>query len=549
MIPEICKAHGIRHVVCSPGSRNAPLLLAFHHQEGIETHVAVDERSAAFIALGMSQHLKEAVAMVCTSGTALLNYAPAVAEAFYRAIPLVVISADRPLEWIDQDDSQTIRQPGTLSNFVKNSYDIPPADGSSETEWFANRMINDAMITALTGRRGPVHINVRLREPLHFHPDYSMKCRTIKAVTRSESLNESDREEISHALKGRRILFVFGCAMKDERTEKLARKLRALPQAWVMSETVSNVWLGDNHSKIDTVLTTLTESDKQNLRPDLVITFGGALISRLLKTFLREYPAKEHWSVGDCHTTVDCFRTLSRRIELEPAEFLQMLTENIDPDPGSDYRQHWENKVANAIATHESYISGIPWSDMKAFETILKYIPQRYSLHLSNGTAVRYAQLLTIHNQYETFCNRGVSGIDGSTSTAIGTATVSDHPSVLLTGDLSFSYDVGALSFHETPDSFTIIVFNNQGGGIFRFIGSTSSLPQDNLERYFCAFPTVDYSALAQAYGYEYILSEDESSLKDAMIHIDDPRKRKLLIEVRTDGVLSAEILRNYMNR
>ncbi len=167
MIADVLLEHGVIHVVCSPGSRNTPLLLAVSSRERFKTHVVIDERSAAFMALGLAQVSQNPVALICTSGTALLNYAPAVAEAYYQGLPLIVISADRPEQWIDQDDSQTIRQPGAFAHFIKRSYDIAALpDPEKERLWLTNRVVNDAMIEAMSARKGPVHINVRLADPL-----------------------------------------------------------------------------------------------------------------------------------------------------------------------------------------------------------------------------------------------------------------------------------------------------------------------------------------------------------------------------------------------
>ena len=152
---EVLKEKGIRQVVLSPGSRNAPLLVAFAREKQIRHFVVLDERSAAFMALGMAQQSGVPVALVCTSGTAPLNYAPAIAEAYYQRLPLIVITADRPVEWIDQDDSQTIRQQAVFRNIVKASYQLPAELFHADEHWYANRLVNDALNTALKGRQGP----------------------------------------------------------------------------------------------------------------------------------------------------------------------------------------------------------------------------------------------------------------------------------------------------------------------------------------------------------------------------------------------------------
>ena len=210
ILADVVIAHGVRRAVLSPGSRNAPLLVALARREEIDKYVIVDERSAAFVALGMAQQLGEPVMLVCTSGTAVLNYAPAIAEAYYQKLPLIVVSADRPKEWIDQDDSQTIRQFEVLSQFVKKSYDIPARCNDDIARWYANRIVNDAMIEAMSGRKAPVHINVQLDEPLAGLSEYEGSQRVIEMIAPSQSVSGCDMEKLLDEAVGKDILVIAG---------------------------------------------------------------------------------------------------------------------------------------------------------------------------------------------------------------------------------------------------------------------------------------------------------------------------------------------------
>nr|WP_301196730.1 thiamine pyrophosphate-binding protein [uncultured Duncaniella sp.] len=212
ILADLLVAHGVRHVVLSPGSRNAPLVLALSRREDLQTDVVIDERSAAFIALGMSIQSGEPVAIVCTSGSALLNYAPAVAEAFYRCAPLIVISADRPEEWIDQDDSQTIWQQNALAPYVKRSCDIPAHTDFPNGKWVCNRLINDLLLEAVNGRRGPVHINIRLDAPLNKLADYTENAsRVIRMVSPSVELPTAEARKIGESIASpRKVLIIVG---------------------------------------------------------------------------------------------------------------------------------------------------------------------------------------------------------------------------------------------------------------------------------------------------------------------------------------------------
>lgn len=289
-LKEICRdlasqlaARGVRFAVLSPGSRNAPIVMALERHPDISTKVVIDERSAAFIALGYAAQSGEPVAVVCTSGTALLNYAPAVAEAFYRKVPLIVISADRPMEWIDQDDSQTIRQHEALANYVKASYNLTDIE-LPNLKWYANRQINDALTVALTGRRAPVHINIQLSEPLTATTAVdSEKFRKIAVVEPEAVLPTAEARRLGTLLASpRKVMIVAGFNPPSPTLNRALRRLAALPNFIVLTETVSNLHANEFISRIDTTLSAMTEEERLQMAPDAVITLGGALVLSLI---------------------------------------------------------------------------------------------------------------------------------------------------------------------------------------------------------------------------------------------------------------------------
>lgn len=550
IILNVIAAHGVMDVVCSPGSRNAPLSIAADRAPQLRTHVVVDEREAAFVALGMAQISRRPVALICTSGTALLNYAPAVAEAYYQSIPLIVISADRPQRWIDQDDSQTLRQPGTLDNFVKQSYDIQDfAHTDIDMCLYANRLANDAVIVATSGRPGPVHINVRLSEPLTSGDDYILpKQRIISCVHGEDMIAKEKVRELAEMAVGKKVMIVAGFMLPDARLNKAMSRLEQLPNVAVLYETTSNLHLRARHWAVDVILSTLDEQERQRLSPDIVITLGGALISRHIKEYLRTTRPLEHWMLGHSHTTVDCFNALTLRLECEPARFISMFGKFMSRHKSdSDYREQWMTARREALKSHHKFVSNAPWSDLKACDAIFSMIPEECNLQLSNGTPVRYAQLSLMRMPHACYCNRGVSGIDGCVSTAIGAAKAYPDTTLLVCGDMSASYDIGALAMHDIPESFKMIVLNNGGGGIFRFISSTRDLSQR--EKYFCAPPRLPLSELAAAYGFDYFSVESLTQLKKSFPIFIAPRLAPAIMEVRTPSETGGEILLKYMNR
>ncbi len=548
---DILLANGVNHVVISPGSRNAPLIVALARCEAMKRYVIVDERSAAFVALGMAQQMGEPVALVCTSGSALLNYAPAVAEAFYKSIPLIVISADRPLEWINQDDSQTIRQVGALRNVVKGCYNIPAAYDSAGGEWYVNRTLNDALIAATSGRSAPVHINVELAEPLYDMIDRESlaETRVINRVGSSSVVDAADLRSLASALMGAKsVLVVAGYGSADAELDSAIEALAKMNNVVVLTETIANIGSNGVIRSIDRVLSAMDRGEIEGFAPELLITFGGALVSRMVKQFLRGNRAKAHWHIGVTDNSIDCMQSLTTRVEVAPNRFFaQLVGETASMEcNASDYADRWQSLAAKAKGSQDRYIDTVGWCDLRAFATLLPLVPKSYGVHLSNGTPIRYSQLFGEEVTAVTRCNRGVSGIDGCSSTALGESLVSDAPTLLITGDMSFSYDIAALNSRYNSANFKIIVIANGGGGIFRFIKGASDL--DELEEYLEVKRDIPIERYAAAFGYDYFSATNQRELEQAMsefIENDAPS----ILAIYTPSQVNAEVLRGYFRR
>lgn len=555
-IINIIQDHGVRTAYCSPGSRNAPLILALDSTMDIEKYVVVDERSAAFQALGCALVEQKPVLLVCTSGTAVLNYAPAIAEAYYAGVPLIVVSADRPREWIDQDDSQVIRQFGVLQNIVKGSYDILDYNGLGRCRqvdrWTVNRTVNEAMLKALDGKPGPVHINVQLSDPLGetSECDYSEE-RHVNLIRSSESLPVNVLTSLAVDAAKSKILVVAGFGVPENSLIKSLRLFATLPNVTVMAETISNLrGVQPLSEMIDSVLCRMSDADKERLRPDIVISFGGALVSRMLKQYLRSYPPKHHWSVGHTNYFGDCFQSLTEMVDVNPASFFKQLYSVISRKykvSNQEYSSDWLNMRMTADKISEDYIAKAPWSDLKAIDYILKQLPLD-NLFVSNGTSVRYSQLIP-HKCHAEYCNRGVSGIDGTTATAVGAANSYLGHTTLLTGDMSWIYDSGASTFLNVPDDMKIIVINNMGGGIFRFIKSTRNLPKDILDFYFCADKEPDIESIAEGYGFNVMAAGNMQELKAGVRWLSGDSDLPRLLVVNTPPDVSADVLKLYFNK
>lgn len=573
---DIIEAHGVEDIVCSPGSRNAPLLMAARARTDIRKHIVIDERAAAFMALGIAQVSQRPVALICTSGTALLNYAPAIAEAYYQGLPLIVISADRPKEWIDQDDSQTIRQYEALGNFVKASYDLSDREKQDVAEWYENRIVNDAMLTALKPKQGPVHINVRLSPPLsnlvQFKNNHRKPIRIISRLPEAMMPDKEVIKELAGNLIGKRVMVTVGFMLPDDRLNKALLKLRAHDNVVIMAETISNTHLPQEDYSVDSVLCDMTQEKKRQMAPDIVISVGGALVSRMLKEYLRECgrdSEMQHWGVGPSHTTVDCFQSLTLRIDADPGRFLNLLSaelahqqqllkednyaslsekEFLDFKKASNYSEGFFRLKELALQRVFRFATQITWSEIIAFIDILNNIPKDYNLFLSNGTVVRYAQLIPHELPHASYCNRGVSGIEGSTCTAIGGETSGNAPVVLITGDMSLAHDLGGLALAMKQDSkIKIIVINNSGGGIFRFIQSTSNLP--GREEYLCADPELNIRKISEAFGFHYSSAHDLAGLRTELENLFSTanKDKRCVLEVTVPTDKSSLYLRQFL--
>ncbi|MCM1137074.1 MAG: 2-succinyl-5-enolpyruvyl-6-hydroxy-3-cyclohexene-1-carboxylic-acid synthase [Muribaculum sp.] len=550
ILADLLIAHGVTQVVLSPGSRNTPLVIALTRREELKCHVVIDERSAAFIALGIGIQTGKPVAMVCTSGTALLNYAPAVAEAFYRQVPLVVISADRPQEWIDQDDSQTLWQQDALAPYVKRRCDMNAHLNFPNGEWVCNRLINDVLIEATSMRRGPVHINIRLDAPLNRVTEYAVdESRVVKTIYPKEEISTAKAREIGCMIASpRKVLVVAGFHEPDEQLNRVLIKVAKLPNVVVLTETIANLHSPSFINRIDATLCRMNSEEKKALSPDVVITLGGALVSHHIKEWIRSLNGIEHWHIGITHTTIDCFKHLTLRVEMDAKIFMRQLASalQIHKKP-SEYSGKWHQIYQRVLKSHDEYVAKSPWSDMTAFAKIIKDIPSKWNVHFSNGTPIRYAQLVDCSRLHRCECNRGVSGIDGCTSTAIGSSLAYNDTTLLITGDMSCQYDISALSSKLITSKFKMIVMCNGGGGIFRFISSTSELPE--LEEYFAVGTNLPLRELANGYGFKYYESNSMESLHEVLPLFIKCSEFPAILAVYTNPEQTAKVLKQYFER
>lgn len=556
-IVHLCLSKGIDTVIISPGSRNAPLTIEFTKHPQIKAYSIVDERCAAFVGLGIAQQTGRPVALVCTSGSALLNYYPAISEAFYSDIPLVAISADRPIERIDIGDGQTIRQKNVFENHIlysANLYsELVPTDDVTdakvaqkikESQRHNNQEINKALNVAIE-QPGPVHINVPFYEPLYEMTE-SVIDTPIEIAPQVVDKELSNSELASYAQdwnKAARKLVIIGVQDPETMSPELLDLLGNDPSVVVFTETTSNVAHPNFFTRIDNIIGSLDDAGFKDLQPEILLTFGGMVVSKKVKAFLRNYQPIQHWHV-DAKKAYDTYFCLNRHFEVSASLFLEKLQALTVPKE-STYQEDWLRVRAKRDRLHSEYIAQMSWCDFKAFDHILEVIPDNSVLQLGNSSTVRYAQLFDVNKTLEVYCNRGTSGIDGSTSTAIGSAMASKKLTTLITGELSFFYDSNALWNQYIPNDFKIIVINNSGGGIFRILPNKDK-NTGNFDEFFETTHHLEASKLCEMYNFKYLKATNEEECALAKNELYASSSQPTLLEIFTPRKINDEVLLDY---
>ena len=536
----LLQAHGVRDVVLCPGSRNAPLVHALSHQlAGATCHSIIDERSAGFYALGLALATHRAVVVCCTSGTAVANLHPAVAEAYYQGVPLIVLSADRPERWIGQWAGQTLPQPGLFGSLVRKAVHLPEPH-TEEERWYCNRLINEALLAALAPLPGPVQINVPISDPgVSLLPPTSAK----------HAPGSSDRQPIGMQ-PGRCIQQLYPCRIDAQAVESLLRRLATFErkmilvgqESWSPATSTGDTFpqslreqflcIGESLSNspvsicsLDALLASLSEADRRALQPDLLITLGGHIVSNKMKQYLRTYPPRETWHLSPDPSVVDLFCSLTEQIIAPVEPFLETMAQSLAGCASSTYARHWRERIDRLPSPTPRY------SSLAVVGSLLSHLPEEPCvLHLANSSSVRYAELFRKPRQLLTLCTRGTSGIEGSLSTALGFARQrAEERHFIVIGDLSFFYDLNALGLPEVGSNVRVLLLNNQRGSIFQ---SLPTLEMDRLaQRYITAEHQLRAQGWAESCGWEYLSVHEASELEETIAYFVGPAERPRLLE------------------
>jgi 2-succinyl-5-enolpyruvyl-6-hydroxy-3-cyclohexene-1-carboxylate synthase len=522
---QLCIARGVREFVIAPGSRSAPLTIALAHHPNINVRVVYDERSAGYVALGMAQQLHRPVGLVCTSGTAALNFGPAVAEAFYQQIPLLLLTADRPPEWIDQQDNQAIHQTGLYVPHIRYHATLPQ-EAHADAQWHVSRLMSEALDAAVGLTPGPVHINVPLREPLYPPPGYQHDFQRavripIRATAQPTLAEDAWPPLIAEWQKARRKLIVIGMMAPDAGLHAALARVQADPSAAVFADITANCW---PHAAplmhADVVLGTRDAATLATLAPDLVIHLGGQVTSRYLKQLLRAHPPQHLWRVQPAGTAPDTYQAITALLPMAPADFLHALVERVAPAAVSDYAQIWRRLDSQARQELFRLLKTAPFGEFCAVQQVLGALPAQSHLQIGNSMPIRYANFVGVSSNHlpaTVNANRGVSGIDGCVSTAVGAAWTTSALTTLIIGDLAFFYDRNGLWQRNLPPNLRIVLLNNHGGGIFDIIEGPQRLDAATRTNYFLTPQPLSAQHTALDHGLRYFHAASADALQAAL--------------------------------
>lgn len=516
--------------ILSPGSRNAPVIYALHHSNK-QCHSIVDERSAAFVALGMAKHTKQPVILSCTSGTAAINYYPAIAEAYYARVPLIILTADRPPEKIDAWDGQAIRQKGIYKNHIRAEFQtLDRYDDASAFKEIAQR-VQKCLATEIAG---PIHINIPIREPFYNFTTAGIEDVVVE-VNRPKTYGISAAAIARHTnldFSFKKVLMFNG--MDDGEDIRLASDDNSVILSDLTSAQTSDVHYWD--AMLFSALSKPNGLDFLNvLRPDVLITTGTTTISKGLKRFLQFHKPEHHFHITSYYEVGDMFETKPTIIHPKDIKPVEETYSDIDGERAGAYVSAW----LNITREFRERFSQLDWSSYNEFcvvNYVLSQIPKNAILHVSNSMPPRYVSFLLNSDisNVVVHCNRGTSGIDGSTSTAVGNAIVAREDVYLITGDVAFFYDINALYNESLPTNLKIIILNNGAGGIFEMISgpdkmgealSYQTTPQNRTAEKLAEHFGLDYFRAATigsfAKGYDELLRSTNPFILEIETHLE----------------------------
>ena len=545
IIISLLKQNNIKHLVLSAGTRNIPFVQSVENDPFFICYSVVDERSAAYMALGLSARLNEPVVISCTSSTATCNYFPAIAEAFHQNIPLIVLTSDRNPALLGQREDQMINQVNMYGTFVKKAVNLPIVK-TEEDLWFCERLVNEAILATHVHGKGPVQINIPMTE-------YSTRCTLKECLTarRIEYYNiespitkwENCRDALCNT--DRIMLLVGQMNYVSEKLNELIERFASLYNVVVIAEYMANIKYKYAINPFLAFDTRVLSSDSfKNFCPKIVISIGGNIMSGI-KTLLREKAGYfEHWGIEETGEVVDMYKSQTKLFECSPEYFFEHFIKLYKKSNSNNlYRKQIQDYI------HTIRIPKIEYSNNYAISCFVKRIPDNSILHLSINNSIRIVNYLGLPNRsISVYSNIGTHGIDGCLSSFIGQALTTEELCFLIIGDLSFFYDMGAMRIRHLPDSARILMINNKGGGEFHY--STTLKNDPTMDIHTSAYHENIAEGWIKSLGYKYIAVHKHDEYNAALdVFFDKSIKRPVFIEFFSDMETDATITHEIENR
>ncbi len=533
---------GLEHVVLSPGSRSAPLVKEFNAYPDIQKHIHFDERCAGFIALGIAQQTKKTVAVFCTSGTAVLNLAPAICEAYYQKVPLLILTADRPESVIGKGENQVIVQQDIFKNYIKKSFTINENDKDNNT-------VLEALGVTINDTFGPVHINLPLSEPLYNSTEEISFAPIAYTPDPSPTLEKEKKhfiQSVWNSAENRMI--ICGMESYNKRKNDLLDIINQDSRTIILNEPTANVSIENTIGNIDGTLSMIADANDV-FSPDLVITIGRQIISKSIRKFLNSKKTFKHFHISIDNEAWDIFGCLSGVLKCTNNDVLNIL-KNEEQSANSLWKKSWLSLQNQYYSYQQETIdSDNHLKDADIYNLLSSSVRENQIVQWGNSSPIRYACIFPFSsNNVEHFANRGTSGIDGCLSTAVGAAISQPEKQILVViGDISFFYDSNALFKENFPSNLKIIVVNNSGGNIFRFIEGEQD--EEIMTNYFETKHNYNVEYLAKMHGINYSVITEKKNLAKTLKDFLLLKDKNAILECKTENQKSANFFKLLLKK
>lgn len=538
---SLLKEYEINNLVLSAGARNVPFVHSVETDNDFHCYSVVDERSAAFFAMGIAQKTNKPVAISCTSATACCNYLSAITEAYYHKVPILIITSDRDPYYLDQMETLMIKQPGMYRD-VSKTYVQLPIVRNDEDLWYCKRLVCEAILELNHHGSGPVQINIPITSGSSKFTEE--KLPQITPIRRYDILtSDAEWKAISEELSGKRVLVIAG--QNDTVSVELKSAIDDFGNKFncvVSVEHTSN--LNVNHSVHTYPVCELLNQEEFNQRyaPDIVISFGGNIASSKTKSLLRgNYSKQKHWLISDDGKVMDTYKCQTKVFECKPEFFFEKIAHVTDNDNAvTEYFDLWNNKKNSII-----FPSSLPFSNVTAIGSLVKTIPEGSILHTSILNSTRISQYYDFTNDnITTYCNLAAYGIDGCMSTFMGQATIHNGMAYLIIGDLSFFYDMNSIWIRHIGNNVRIFLINNEGGAEFHLAFGKELIPEINLHT------SAEHHCKARAWvesnNFKYISATNEQELIEGLKEFNNVSDRPIVFEVFTDKEIDAQTVKEF---